>query len=457
MSLRGRLVLSFAYLLFLAVAALGVPLAVNIERRAQDELEARLASSGQVIASSVTDLLESDNRAGQLRKVVAEFGREVQADVEVTTKDGEIAASSGNVSSDVDISDRPEIAHVLGGASDGATTVGEGPEGDALFVAVPVVKEGEVIGAVRIMEDLSELDSTVLRSRLILGAVGGFVVIGGLAVAWALASSLARPLRNLANTAERLGSGDLGARAEEQGASDITAVAHAMNAMASEVSAGVEAQRDFVANASHQLRTPLTGLRIRLEAIAGDEGPAGKSAEAALKEVDRLAELVDDLLVLARTTARDTDPVAVDLSACTTDAVERWKPRARARSHEVNERVAASVEVCADPIDVSGVLDNLLENAIAYCPEGSRIDVEVGSMNGEARLVVKDNGPGISGDDKERVFERFYRGRVGRGAGPGSGLGLAIVREIAERWGGRAEIDSSAEGTRVFVSWPVAK
>jgi signal transduction histidine kinase len=451
-SLRGRLLVSFAYLLLLAVAALAVPLALNVERRARTELEARLAASAQVIASSVSDLIQPRPSVRALREVVTDYADEIKGGVIVTDTRGLVLADSAGRAHGQRLDDRPEIEAAL----DGERVREPAPEGDLLYVAVPVVADGEIAGAVRVAEDLSELNSSVLRSRLVIAAVGVFVVAGGMAIAWALASSLARPLRNLSATARRLGAGDLSARAEVAGPRDVAEVAGAMNAMASDLSAAVESQRDFVANASHQLRTPLTGLRIRLEGIASEPGPSGAAAVAALAEVDRLGALVEDLLLLARSSTPESTAQTVDLAESVHDAVQRWRPRAQERDQVISEGPATAVRVCADPDDVSGVLDNLIENAIAYSPEGALIQVEASALNGEGRLIVHDNGPGIPQEDRGRVFERFYRGRTGKKSGPGTGLGLAIVREIAERWGGQAAVDSSADGTRLVVSWPAA-
>jgi signal transduction histidine kinase len=446
-SLRGRLLVSFAYLLLLAVVALAVPLALNIERRARTELEARLGAGAQVIASSVTEFLDSDELQRPLRDLVAQAAEQIEADVLVTDAQGRVVADSTEAAIGQRFADRPDIVSALDG--DRVREYG----GEFLFVTVPVLASGEPTGAVRVAEDLAALNSGVLRSRLVLAAVGAFVVLGGMALAWALASSLARPLRNLGSTARRLGTGDLNARADVTGPRDVAEVAHAMNAMAADVAAGVESQKDFVANASHQLRTPLTGLRIRLEGIAAEGGSAARSAAAALQEVDRLGDLVDDLLLLARSATTDSPAVRVDLAACVHDAVQRWRPRAGEREQLMRASAAAPVEIWADPDDVSGVLDNLIENSIAYCPEGALIEIGAASMNGEGQLVVNDNGPGIPTEDAGRIFERFYRGRTGRTSGPGTGLGLAIVREVAERWGGRAEIDSTSNGTRIVVRW----
>jgi signal transduction histidine kinase len=452
-SLRGRLLISFAYLLLLAVVALAVPLALNVERRARTELEGRLSASAQVIATSVADLIQAPGSLGALRGVVSDYADEIKGGVIVTDVRGRVLADSTGSSEGVRLAGRPEIQAAL----KGGRVREPDPSGDSLFVAVPVVSNGEIGGALRIAEDLSELNSSMLRSRLVVGAVGLFVVAGGMAVAWALASSLARPLRNLSSTARRLGGGDLSARADLSGPRDVAEVAGALNAMAADLSAAVETQKDFIANASHQLRTPLTGLRIRLEGIASDGGPSARSASAALAEVDRLSALVEDLLLLARSATAESTAQSVDLAACVRAAVQRWTPRAHERAQVMSEQAPAPVRICADPDDVSGVLDNLLENAIAYCPEGASIQVEASAMNGEGRLIVDDDGPGIPREDRARVFERFYRGRVGRQAGPGTGLGLAIVRKMAERWGGRAAVETSPSGTRVVVAWPAPR
>jgi signal transduction histidine kinase len=443
---------SFAYLLLLAVAALAVPLALNIERRARTELEARLASSAQVIASSATDFVDPQESRRPLRRLVAQAAEQIDADVLVTDARGRVVADSSGSFLNQEFGNRPEIANAL----EGARVRDDAPGGELLYVAVPILDGNEVKGAVRVADGLSHLNSSVLRSRLVLAAVGAFVVLGGIAVAWALASSLTRPLRNLVATAGRLGTGDLKARADVSGPPDVAEVARAMNAMAVDLAAGVEAQKDFVANASHQLRTPLTGLRIRLEGIAAEGGPHSDSANAALREVDRLGDLVDDLLLLARSATKESPAVGVDLAACVREAVQRWKPRAGERDQMVRDHAAVPVEISADPDDVSDVLDNLIENAITYCPDGALIEVEAAALDGQGRLVVHDNGPGIPSEDEARIWDRFYRGRTGRRSAPGTGLGLAIVREVAERWGGRAEIESNSGGTRVVVQWPAS-
>jgi two-component system, OmpR family, sensor kinase len=446
-SLRGRIIAAFAYLLLLAVIALAVPLALNIERRAIDDAAAGLGGQAQVIASSVSGVVARGNAGDRLDEAVEDYADDIDSEVLVTDIEGRVLAASGAPGLGAGVVP-PEIARAL----DGARVRTE--RGGTLFVAVPVIDRGLQVGAVRLAEDTGELTSGVRRSWLVLGAVGAVVIVAGMGVAWALASSLARPLKNLASTAHELGTGRLSARAPEGGPAEANEVALALNRMAEDLSAAMDSQRDFIANASHQLRTPLTGVRIRLESIVAGAGPEAASAEAALKEVDRLSELVEDLLLLARATEPATTGTSVDMADIARDSAERWRPRAAENEQEVVARAPGSVVAWTDAEEVARVFDNLIENAIAYCPPGTRIEVAARNGDGRAILSVADDGPGIPDTERARVFERFFRGQTGRRSGPGTGLGLAIVKEIADRWGAGVDLESRPGGTTVTIAWP---
>jgi two-component system sensor histidine kinase TctE len=210
----------------------------------------------------------------------------------------------------------------------------------------------------------------------------------------------------------------------------------------------VQAQREFVANASHQLRTPLTGMKLRLEsAIAhSPDEETRRRLEAADREVDRLAEIVDRLLDRSRD-IEEGQPVLVDLRDAVDRAIARWSDRAATSRSSLVARGSGG-RAQGNPSDVDQILDNLLENAVSYAP--GEVTVESGVRDGHAILAVQDRGPGIPADELDRVTERFYRGR-GAPAG-GTGLGLAIVRDLAEKWDGSVEVSNAPEnGTRVEV------
>jgi signal transduction histidine kinase len=292
----------------------------------------------------------------------------------------------------------------------------------------------------------------VHRSWIRLALIGLAVVLGSLVLAWILASTVARPLGRLRDTATRLGGGDLDARADTKGPAELAALGLSFNRMADTLASSLRAQQDFIANASHQLRTPLTGLKLRLEAIREEGGRAGENAAKAEQELDRLGALVDDLLALA--SAATSAPAAgpVDLSTVVGDAVERWRGPARDADKTVRAGRRMSVEIVADAGDLAHVVDNLIENALRYSTAGTTVTVESAAEDGMAMLAVADDGPGIPSADRARIFERFYRGSNGKQSGPGTGLGLAIVTELVERWGGRVRLEDGP-GTRIEAAF----
>jgi signal transduction histidine kinase len=203
-----------------------------------------------------------------------------------------------------------------------------------------------------------------------------------------------------------------------------------------------------VANASHQLRTPLTGIKLRLEegiAESTDEG-VRTQLRAADKEVDRLAQIIERLLMMA-SQIEEGKVIQADVGDAVGRAVKRWEERAARASSSLTGTAGTVLPAVADPDDVDQVLDVLIDNALTYAP--GPIEVTASAGAGKAVVSVADRGPGIPPDEVARVTERFFRGR---GASPGgSGLGLAIARELAERWDGGLDVRGDGGGTRIDV------
>jgi len=346
-------------------------------------------------------------------------------------------------------SGRPEIGHALAGTpfSEIRDSIDLGH--DIMATAVPIQDEQRLVGAVRITRSVQQANDNVRNVTLGLAAIGIAALVAGMLLAFGLAGSLSRPLTRLAAAARRLGEGDLSARAGDvSGASEVEELGQSFDEMADRLERSAQAQREFVANASHQLRTPLTAMKLRLGgaiAEAADEELRGR-LEAADREVDRLSGIVDRLLVMAREIEEGIS-ASVDLREAVDRAVIRWNERAGQRdSTVVAQGDGGSARV--DPTDLDQILDNLLDNATAYAP--GEVTIESGGSNGRVFVAVRDRGPGIAPQDLARVTERFYRGR-GVPSG-GSGLGLAIARQLVEKWGGTLDVQSAhGEGTRVEV------
>jgi len=462
MSFRARLVLAAFYVLTAVVLALVIPLALTVERRAESDFRSAVLGDAAILAARVADLapqasLRPGGRlAGRLAAIVEESAGDPTRRIVVVDAAGRVLADSeGRAQRGVlyATAERPELRMALfRGRIDTRTRASETLGDELLLVTVPVVDRERVAGAVRVSASTDDIDASVHASWLRLAALGAAVIAAGLVLAWLLAVPLSRQIRSLSEASTRLGRGELRARAPEEGPKELESLARSFNAMAASLAGNLEAQREFVANASHQLRTPLTGLRLRLEAIRQEGGFAAEQAAKAEADLDRLGALVDDLLDLARAASPDSTAGPVDLGELARDAAGRWRQAAETAGKRLALDTTGRPVAWADREDVAHVLDNLVDNAIRYASAGSDVRIEAARRDGAAVLLVSDSGPGIPADEHARVFERFYRGATGRQAGPGSGLGLAIVAELVERWGGSVRL-LDGPGTRIEATF----
>lgn len=470
MSLRLGLRLAAVYVLTLAVTGLEVPLAISLAHRANTEFEVRLLSQTLLVAARINDdVAQTDGEGGPAPRPLA-FIQRIASDTAralpgtrflVVDEQGRVLADSAGeaVVGELYLSpERPELASAIHGVPGGqidvrrrfSQTLGE----ELLMVTAPVVHNHQAIGAVRASQPLGALTSRIRRQWLGFAGIGLIVILVGVVVASVLANTLVRPVVRLEEAALKLGRGDLDARADPRGPKEIATLARSFNQMAAALEANIAAQREFLANASHQLRTPLTGLKLRLEGIEQEGGETGEEARKAIAEVDRLNELVEGLLRLARARSVESTASAVDLGEAAVAAADRWTAPAASAGKEVRLDTNRAI-AWANPSDVEHVLDNLIENAIRYTPPATTITVAAEERDGSAVLRVSDSGPGIPAADRPRVFDRFYRGSNGRQAGPGTGLGLAIVAELVRRWGGEISL-TDRDGTCFEARFPRA-
>jgi two-component system sensor histidine kinase MprB len=303
--------------------------------------------------------------------------------------------------------------------------------------------------AVMLGRSLSEVDRTLRRLRLILalialGGVGLAVVLGRIVARTAVA-----PVQRLTEATEHVAATrDLGRRIAVEGDDELSRLARSFNAMLDSLErstraleASTSAQRQLVADASHELRTPVTTLRTNLEVLRSRELPA-EEREHLLEEIegqiDELTVLMTDLIDLARGDEREPDAEEVRLDRLVDEAVDRARRHAPGVAFET--QLAPSV-VAAVPDRLDRAVSNLLDNAVKWSPDGGPVEVRVA----DGEVSVRDHGPGITPADLPHVFDRFYRGGDARGR-PGSGLGLAIVRQVAEAHGGSVAAEPASGG-----------
>lgn len=449
--MRNRLLLALVGVVALVLIVHDVPMARHLETVERDRLVTSLQRDAFLIGMRAEEALAADDAPDdtRLRLLVNRFARE--EDVRVVIVD---RASLGVVASDTtavgeDFSNRPEISTVLSMADPQtgqrfSETLGE----DLFFVSVPVLSGDEVVGAVRLTAPQRVVTDRVrgrVRGIVAVALISLLIAVG---VAWVLAATIARPLVRLRLATERLASGDLAARASEaEGPAEIRALAISFNSMAGRLSDLVDRQRAFAGTASHQLRTPLTALRLRLEQLAerldGDE-VTQRTLDATLAETDRLHRMIEGLLALSRAEDAAAGTVAVDLAATVAERVEHWEPLAAEHGVTIVVDVPDGTVVQAIDGAVDQIVDNLVDNALDASPAGGTVLVVSAPHHGRIELHVVDQGPGLSAADRAHAFDRFWRG-VGSSPG-GSGLGLAIVRQLAVAGGGEAELHADEGG-----------
>jgi len=326
-------------------------------------------------------------------------------------------------------------------------------DGGRLLAVVPVDGHDEnVAGVVLLSRPLAPLHDRVTRLWTRLAVVAVIAIAAAVALALALARWAGRPLRNLEVAAEALGAGELGARAEPpRQPAEIRRLAERFNIMAARLESLIYDHRTMLADVSHQLRTPLAALRLRMELLAA-EAAADEAGEfdGALGELARLARLVDGLLAVARAENVTEPPEQVAVTRLLADRVEAWQPVAAERDVRLSLETNGQLMALAVPGHLEQVIDNLVDNALTATPGDGHVRLAAHRSGHRTHITVTDDGPGMSQAMKAEAFRRF------RTSGPvGTGLGLAIVHRLVTAGGGTVELsDTPGGGLTVTLDLP---
>ena len=442
-------------MLLLALIALGVPLALSLRDRVDSEVRGQARSQADVVAVTASELL-NPVQAGGLRRLVRVSADSVRGRVIVVDGRGRLVADSAGTEPGRSYADRPEVRAALRGHSEQITRNSETLGTEILATAVPVLERGSPHGAVRITQSIDAVNRAVRTSILDVAALAAVVLALGVIAGALIAQQIARPIRRLDRAARRVAGGDLDTSVAVEGSTEQRSLARTFNEMTQRVKRLLRVQQDFVADASHQLRTPLTGLRLRLEVLGdrfrGDEA-VGAEVGAAMREIDRLSLIVDELLILSRAGEHELPGERLDLGAAARRAAERWRAMAAGRriSLAAAEPAGPATGWCAGP-DLDRSIDALVENALLYSPQGSEVTIAAAP----GRIEILDRGPGLAPGEEEAVFERFSRGQAGLRGPSGTGLGLPIARELTRQWGGDVTLSNRREGgLRAVIEVPV--
>ncbi|MEX0657924.1 MAG: HAMP domain-containing sensor histidine kinase [Egibacteraceae bacterium] len=430
--MRRRLLASTLAAVAAAVLLLGVPLGVAargmLVQQTFDELE-QLAQGAQVVLDQAT--------ARELQLVLQVLAERTDSRLMLLSAGGQVLVDSGGAPPGATATG-PDVALALQGR------VGRARGEDLLTVAVPLEHAGEAL-IVRATSDDAGLRRRVRRAWLQITGLAVSALVAAALLAWWQGRRLAAPLEDLAVSARRLGEGDFSARAPRSGLPEADEVAGALDRTADRLAAMIERSQSFSADASHQLRTPLTALRLDLEALEATVSKDGawQLVAAAMAEADRLEATIEELLALA---AAPAGTQRLDLDELVSERLDAWQALARAQGRAVVVRGGAAPPVRARAAAIGQCLQVLLDNALVHGQGTITVVVEAvtaaqGRDRPGARLCVTDEGPGFADDP--------FDGADGR-----AGRGLLLARSLVEAEGGRLRVEQAGPGARVCLLLP---
>ena len=423
-----------------------IPLARYLRTVESDRITTALERDSFVLAGRSEEALENltETNLGQLWNVIDSYSKKSGARVIVTDQSGKVVLATEGLSQvGISYASRPEITSALKGEVTSGTRYSETLKQNILFVAVPVLNGTRTMGVIRATFPTSFIDTAVNQRLQGITTVAVITLLLAAILAIVLASSVTRRLRNLGEVTEEFAQGNYQVRADEdEGAPEIKSLAASFNTMAEQISRLIHQQKAFAGDASHQLRTPLTALQLRLERatemIATDPSGAATRLEAAMVETERLQRLVEGLLLLSRSEgAQDVTPVSTDLAQISRDRAMNWQALGDERGVKIDFQLPSHSFVLAIPGAIEQILDNYIDNALELAPAGSQILLSLSVGEKTTTVHVSDSGPGMPDEDLEKAFNRFWRARSDV---HGSGLGLAIVERLTTASGGTARL-----------------
>jgi len=449
--MKWRFMFAFIALSLLVLLVQDIPLGFYLQQVQTDRIVSTLKQDAFVLAGHAQPALQDPkgNDTVALTRLAKTYRDAGGARVVIVNATGTAIVTNDDDQSSIGASyvSRPEIEAALGGSVESGSRYSQTLGVSLLYVTVPVLNGTDILGAVRLTYPEQVVTDAVNGQLAVLGLVALTTVLLAGIVGYIFSSGFTRRLTVLERTTEILARGHLHGRADENsGAPEIRSLSRSFNTMAERLESMIAQQRSFAADASHQLRTPLTALRLRLESarelLIVDPAAAEMRLAAAETEADRLMRIIEGLLILSRAEST-SDRETMDVAAIARERVEHWRALAQEFGVQLTLDGPESARALAVPTAVEQVIDNYVDNALSVSPRGSDLLVRVVAEEHRVVIAVLDSGPGLSAEDRDRAFSRFWRARADNG---GSGLGLAIVQQLVTASGGQVRLEARPGG-----------
>ncbi|MFI0151372.1 sensor histidine kinase [Streptomyces lydicus] len=442
-----RLLLSYLSLILLVLFALEVPLGYVYARAELSRFSHTAEQGAGVLSENCEDKIEHGRTAG-IPALARSYARSTGSRVVVTDRSGTVLTDTRTTAPTIgqDWSAQPDIAGALRSRPATGTHHDPATGADLFYATMPGTSGGTVRCTVRVVYPLTMLNERVRNAWVALGEVGLGVLAAVAVIGFSLARWITRPVRALEHATAQLAGGRLTDPPDTgHGPPELRRLAASFTHTAARLQHLLRAQEAFASEASHQLKTPLTALRLRLENFEPDLHPRSRpSLDAAVGEVERLSRIVQGLLALARLENSAVTPEAADLDAVVANRAAMWTAFAAEQSVDITVNGPAVGHVWAVPGGLEQIIDNLLSNALHVSPPGSVISLTRAHGPGGPELHVIDQGPGMTEATRHRAFDRFWRASDTHD--DGTGLGLPMVQQLTLAAGGEVALHPAPGG-----------
>ena len=460
-SIKNQLLKGIVIIIFSTVVVLNILLMVFIRKYYYDNMEAILKSRIEVSMNFYNKYFSSRSLIENIYDNVDAFWNENNAQVEIFDNNGNLLMDSIGIKDNKLIS-APDINRALEGEATRWVGKVDYYDKNVMALSYPLEIDGEIIGIIRFVTSLEEIDGIIRNIMLIFSSISIGVVLLGVLLSIILANSIINPIKYLNQVAEKMGSGNLSVRSKINSGNEIGQLSNTLNFMADEISRREQLKNDFISQVSHELRTPLTAIKgwtITLNSEETDKETLELGFQIIEKETDRLSLMVEELLDFSRLI---NENVTLDLREINTiefiNHIESFMaPRAHKEGIELrfNNNNDADVNMIVDSNRLKQVFINLLDNAFKFTGVGGKVLFNTSVSNGKISFIIEDNGCGISEEDLPRVKEKFFKGKNSNSK---NGIGLSICDEIIKLHNGEFNIYSKLGiGTKVEVIIPIIK
>jgi two-component system, OmpR family, phosphate regulon sensor histidine kinase PhoR len=457
-----KLYAGYVLIILFCTAIVSLMIARQMQEDSLVEIENSLSSQAIIIRESILPALASD-QTDDLQQRILQISGDIDTRITVISEDGTVLADSQQNPVTMDNHhERPELRQAQESGLGVVTRFSETLSKSMRYMAMPV-DDANHYGYIRVALPLSQIDRRLDRLQNVVIVAASLTAIIALLMGFWIARSFAAPISRMTDIAQLFSEGDYKQRLEIDRQDEMGELAKTLNLFAETATQREAVRRDFIANASHELKTPVTAIQGITETLLEDSSMDEETRQHFLQKVNgqsiRLSQLISDLLALSRLESSSTDSFEnIDLKEIIEDGCNVLQPFAKEKALSLRVLCPETkVIISGDEKSLSQLIINLLDNAVKYTPEDGKVTVQLTTNHKQAIIEVQDNGIGIEPAEQQRIFERFYRVDKARSKTlGGTGLGLSIVKHIVIRHQGNIILESATgQGSLFHVTLPL--